>query len=65
MIAPASPAPVATPVLSEVRYSLPALLREVARERDAPAFAMEKLDQVEIGKLFKKTRPRRAVKNRQ
>ena len=53
------------PALTEVRYSLPDLLREVERERDAPAFAMEKLDQVEIAKLFKKTRPRRVVKNRQ
>ncbi len=50
--------------LTEVRYSLPALLREVEQERDAPAFAMEKLDQVEITKLFKKPRPRRALKDR-
>ena len=35
-----------------VRYSLPQLLREVKLERDAPAFAMEKLEQVEIAKLF-------------
>ena len=46
--------------LTEVRYSLPQLLREVKLEREAPAFAMEKLDQVEIGKLFAKKRPRRA-----
>jgi hypothetical protein len=44
--------------IAEVRYSLPELLREVRQERNAPAFAMEKLDQVEIAKLFKK-RPRR------
>ena len=49
----------------EVRYSLPQLLREVKLERDAPAFAMEKLDQTEIGKLFAKKRPRRAPKTEQ
>jgi len=49
----------------EVRYSLPQLLREVKLERDAPAFAMEKLDQTEIGKLFAKKRPRRASKTEQ
>lgn len=48
--------------LNGVRYSLPQLLREVKLEREAPAFAMEKLDQVEIGKLFSKKRPRRAPK---
>ncbi len=48
--------------LNGVRYSLPQLLREVKLEREAPAFAMEKLDQVEIGKLFSKKRPRRALK---
>ncbi len=46
--------------LAEVRYSLPELLREVQLERTAPAFAVEKLDQVEIAKLFQKNRPRRA-----
>jgi hypothetical protein len=43
-----------------VRYSLPELLKEVQLERNAPAFAIEKLDQVEIAKLFQKNRPRRA-----
>ena len=47
-----------------VRYSLPALLREVQLERRAAAFAMEKLDQVEIAKLFQKPRNRRAPKYR-
>ncbi len=57
---PASkPAP-PPPGLSEVRYSLPELLKEVQLERNAPAFAIEKLDQVEIAKLFQKNRPRRA-----
>ena len=48
-----------------VRYSLPQLLREVQQERNAPAFAMEKLEQVEIAKLFQKNRPRRVLKPRQ
>jgi len=59
MTAQTQPAPT---TLTEVRYSLPQLLREVKLERDAPAFAMEKLDQTEIGKLFAKKRPRRASK---
>ena len=54
------PSPPATSGITEVRYSLPDLLREVQLERDAPAFAMEKLEQVEIAKLFRKNRPRRA-----
>ena len=49
--------------LVEVRYSLPQLLREVKLELDAPAFAMEKLEQSEIAKLFKKNRPRRVNKS--
>ncbi len=61
--APKSPGPSA-PALAEVRYSLPDLLREVEIERSAPAFAMEKLDQVEITKLFPKGRPRRVLKSR-
>jgi hypothetical protein len=48
--------------LNEVRYSLPQLLSEVKLERHAPAFAMEKLEQVEIAKLFQKNRPRRVIK---
>jgi len=48
--------------ISEVRYSLPELLREVQLERNAAVFAMEKLDRVEISKIFQKTRPRRALK---
>ena len=47
-------------VIAEVRYSLPEMLREIEAERVAGLFAREKLDQVEIGKLFKsKTAPRR------
>jgi hypothetical protein len=50
--------------LTEVRFSLPELLKEVQLERNAPAFATEKLDQVEIAKLFQKNRPRRAPRVR-
>jgi len=62
----AQPAP---PVFTDaalrgVRYSLPQLLREVQLERNTPAFAMEKLEQVEITKVFQKNRPRRALKSR-
>jgi hypothetical protein len=39
-------------VLVEVRYFLPALLREVKRDRASRAFAMEKLDQAAITTLF-------------
>jgi len=63
---PAStPAPAATPGLTEVRYPLPELLRELAQERSSQAFAMEKLGQAEIGKLFSQPRKRRALKSRQ
>ena len=48
------------PPLAEVRYSLPALLEELKTERAAGSFAMERLDQHEIGKLFKAKSPRRA-----
>lgn len=58
------PPPSRPAVLTGVRYSLPELLREVKLERDAPAFAMEKLEQVEIAKLFQKNRPRRALSPR-
>ena len=48
------------PTLSEVRYSLPKLLAEIKTERAHSTFSMEKLDQTEIGKLFKAKAPRRA-----
>lgn len=60
---PATPAPQAA-VLTEVKYSLPDLLREVQQERSVAGLAMEKLDQVEITKLFPK-RTRRGDKNRE
>jgi hypothetical protein len=43
-----------------VKYSLPALLQELKAERSAGSFGMEKLDQSEIGKLFKANVIRRA-----
>lgn len=48
---PPDPAP--RPLLAEVRYSLPELLAEIRAERSAGTFGMERLDQSEIGKLFK------------
>jgi hypothetical protein len=61
-ISPSDPPETTGPAgLIEVRYSLPALLREIQQERAASSFAMEKLDQTEIGKLFAKKRPRRAT----
>ncbi len=39
--------------IAEVRYSLPEMLEELKTERTAAGFAMEKLDQHEIGKMFK------------
>jgi hypothetical protein len=46
-------------VIGEVRYSLPQILHELKAERAASSFAMEKLDQHEIGKLFKAKTTRR------
>ena len=48
-------------MLAEIRYSLPALLAELKDERAAGSFAMEKLHQAEIAKLFQ-TRKKRRVK---
>ena len=44
---------------SDLRYSLPALLLEVKRDRASSAFAMEKLDQPAINLLFAHQRSRR------
>lgn len=46
-------------VLREVKYSLPEMLNELKAERSLGSFASEKLDQTEIGKLFKPKTPRR------
>jgi hypothetical protein len=51
---PSEPAPLPSKsTLTEVKYSLPDLLAEIAAEKGSASFAMEKLDQAEIGKLFK------------
>ena len=57
---PPAAAPTPPAVIAEVRFSLPQLLEELKAERTASTFAMEKLDQTEIGKLFKAKAPRRA-----
>jgi hypothetical protein len=49
---------------AEVRYSLPELLAEVKQDRASTSFAMEKLDQPAITKLFEQHRSRRASKPR-
>ena len=51
-------APLATG-LSEVRYSYRDMMRELKAERSAAVFSMEKLDQSEIGKIFKARKVRR------
>ncbi len=43
-----------------LRYSLPAMLAEIRAERFSGSFSMEKLDQKEIGKMFKPQKRRRA-----
>lgn len=50
--------------LSEVRYSLPALLAEVKQDRKAGAFAQERFTQVEIEKLFKARAARHAKRRK-
>ena len=56
---PDSPTPAPSrPVLTEVKYSLTDMLEELKAERATSTFAMEKIDQNEIGKLFKPKAPR-------
>jgi hypothetical protein len=55
--------PPAKSAIAEVRYSLPQLLEEIKAERAASTFAMERLDQGEIGKLFKSKAARGKPKN--
>jgi len=51
---PSEPVPPPSPdFVVGVRYSLPEMLAEIKTERLVGAYAMEKLDQQEIGKLFK------------
>jgi hypothetical protein len=42
----------AAPQITEVRYPLAEMLREIELDRRESAFAMDTLDQVEIKKLF-------------
>lgn len=46
--------------LTEVKYSLPEMLEELDAERNSASFALEKLDQGEITKLFKAKKLTRA-----
>ena len=57
-IASPSEASVRLPQVSEVRYSLAELLREIEVERRESSFSMETLDQVEIQKMFANRRRR-------
>ena len=58
---PTEPVPLPSPdFVVGVRYSLPAMLAEIKTERLVGAYAMENLDQQEIGKLFKPQKRRRA-----
>jgi hypothetical protein len=54
-----SPAAPRKAVLTEVKYSLPEMLAEIEAEKGSTSFANEKLDQSEIGKLFKVKKPAR------
>lgn len=69
MAAPESPPPESEPEtltpFVEIRYSLPALLREVKRDRASATFAMEKLDQAAINALFEQQQARRESHSRQ
>jgi hypothetical protein len=47
-------------LLAGVRYSLPAMLAEIRSEKSTGAYSMEKMEQKEIGKMFKPQKRRRA-----
>lgn len=65
MTTPSDPHLPAFPAVSEVKYSLPELLKEIQQERAAASFAMEKLDHNEIDKLFKASpKKRRRAKSK-
>ena len=61
---PPDPGAAPLPAIAEVRYSLPQMLTELEAERAAGAFAMEKLGQAEIGKLFKARKPTRRAQRK-
>jgi hypothetical protein len=46
---------------SEVKYSLPELLRDVKLDRSSSLFSMEKLDQDTISRLFEQHHSRRGT----
>lgn len=50
---PASATPAVTETIKTVKYSLPELLAELKLERASGIMAMEKLQQADIGNLFK------------
>ena len=62
---PPDSAPDFPPAFAQVRYRLPALLREVGLDRSSAAFAMEKLDQATITLLYERHRLRRESDRRQ
>ena len=47
-------------IISEVRYALPEMLREIEEERRDSSYAMETLEQVEIRKMFASRQRRHA-----
>jgi hypothetical protein len=51
-------ASVPSPQISEVRYPLSEMLREIQLERSESSFGMETIDQVEIQKMFASRRRR-------
>ena len=57
-LSPPSGASAQSPQISEVRYSLTDMLREIELERRESSFSMETLDQVEIQKMFANRRRR-------
>jgi hypothetical protein len=57
---PEPPEPPPPDLVVGVRFSLPAMLAEVRTERISGAYAMERLDQQEIGRIFKPQKRRRA-----
>jgi len=53
-------APATPDLVMGLRYSLPSMLAEIRLEKISGSYSMEKLDQKEIGKLFKPKKRTRA-----
>jgi len=53
-------APPTPDLVMGLRYSLPSMLAEIRLEKISGSYSMEKLDQKEIGKLFKPKKRTRA-----